>query len=408
MRILHAADIHLDSPLSGLRQRAGARGDEFANATRRAFQNLIQYAIDQKVELLVIAGDNYDGKHKDFSSLQFFAGQMRRLHQAGIRVVMIRGNHDAENQMTLTLPEGIHLLSPQHPETVEFGDLKLALHGQSYPKRDVKQNLAAIYPDPVAGFFNMGVLHSAVEGYGGAHAAYAPCSVGDLTGKGYDYWALGHVHSRIEIGTAPFIVYPGNLQARHVNEPGVKGATLITISGGSITAIEHVPLDVVRWARVTIDVSGADTIEKIAALMTRAIERARDDADRRTLAARIVLEGETPIHRNLKTESARLDAEAAEAALGAGDVWIERVEVGTTAPAATGAPDEAIAALYDAVEALKNGRSDREKFQEAIFALPNRFSTGLRKDAELEALDNAALNAILDDARDILLAKLSS
>nr|WP_298681668.1 DNA repair exonuclease [uncultured Dongia sp.] len=406
MRILHAADIHLDSPLAGLRQRAGARGDELADATRRAFENLVQYAIDQKVDLLVIAGDNYDGRHRDYSSLQFFAAQMRRLLKAGIRIVMIRGNHDAENQLVLTLPEGVRLLSVTQPETIEFDDLRLAIHGQSYPKRDVKDNLAQHYPDPVAGFFNLGVLHTAVEGYGGTHAAYAPCSVKDLIDKRYDYWALGHVHRRIEINRAPWIIYPGNLQARHVKESGAKGATLITVDGSSVSEVAHVPLDVVRWSEIEIDVSGAADIDDLAPLLTKALGKAADDAEDRTLAARVSLVGETKIHGRLKSETLRIDAEVAEAAEAAGDVWIERIEVATSHPARAEAPDEAIAALDDEVRRLKDGTIDREKLRETVFGMPGRFTAGLRRDADLEALDDAALDAIIEDACDLLKARL--
>lgn len=412
MRILHSADIHLDSPLYGLRKRAGARGDELANATRRAFENLIEHAIEQKVDLLVIAGDNYDGGHRDYGSLQFFASQMRRLQKAGIRVVMIRGNHDAENQLVLTLPDGIHLLSTQAPETIRFDDLKLAVHGQSYPRRDVKDNLAARYPDPVSGWFNLGVLHTAVEGFGGAHAPYAPCTLKELESKGYAYWALGHVHTRTEISTEPFIVYPGNLQARHVNEPGAKGASMLTIDDGKMIDLKHVPLDVVRWREVEVDLSGLKEMDELQGRMRDALGDAADGADRRTLAARITLRGETPLHARLKSDSARLDAEAGEAAISAGDVWIEQVEVRTSAPAETGVPDEAIAALDDAVKLLKlggveDGKTGRDELRAAVLSLPNRFTAALRKDAELDDLDDTALDAIIDDARDLLKVRLS-
>lgn len=213
MRFLHAADIHLDSPLDGLRQRAGARGDELAGATRRAFQNLVQFAIDQRVELLLIAGDNYDGRHRDYGSVLFFAREMDRLQRAGVRVVMIRGNHDAENQMELRMPPGIHLLRADQPDSIHFDDLGVAVHGQSYARRDVRKNLVANYPEPVAGYLNIGLLHTAVDGYGGAHERYAPCTVADLVARNYDYWALGHVHERNELSQSPWIIYPGNLHA---------------------------------------------------------------------------------------------------------------------------------------------------------------------------------------------------
>lgn len=405
MRILHAADIHLDSPLAGLRQRAGARGNELADATRRAFKNLIQYAVDQKVDVLVIAGDNYDGRHRDYGSLLFFAREMKRLDAAGIRVVMLRGNHDAENQMQLRLPEGVILLSAENPETILFDDLKLAIHGQSFARRDVRQNLAAHYPEAVAGCFNLGLLHTAVEGFGGTHQRYAPCTVKDLVSKRYEYWALGHVHARTEVEKEPFIVYPGNLQSRHINEPGEKGATLLTVSGGRIAEIRHVPLDVVRWARVEIDVSSAPSIDDVASLLDESLNRALDQASGRTLAARLVLIGETPLHGALKFQAARLEAEAARAADAAGDIWLEGIELKTLGSAAVPG-DEAIAALIAEAGLIKSGH--HEEFMQAVEALPKKLAAALRRDAGIDAIDPAMIDRLIDDARDLLVARLQA
>ncbi len=405
MLILHAADIHLDSPLSGLRKRAGARGDELADATRHAFKKLIQYAIDSRVALLLISGDNYDGRHRDYGSLLFFATQMLRLRDAGIQVVMIRGNHDAENQMRLKLPEGVHVLESDRAGTVTFPDLKVAVHGQSYPRREVRTNLAAAYPEGIAGYLNIGMLHTAVEGYGGAHQPYAPCTVADLVGKNYDYWALGHVHVRTEILSTPWIVYPGNLQGRHINEQGPKGATLITVASGKITAVEHVPLDVVRWARVEVDVSGLGTIDDISSLMEASIQQAVEEAEGRTLAARIVLKGQTSLHRAMKAEAARIDAECGNAALSVGDVWVESVVLETEDEIGPAAGDEAAAAVLTEAELMKAGA--REKVRGAVNVLPGKFSAALRQASGLDKIDDANLDSIIEDARDLLLAKLS-
>lgn len=408
MRFLHAADIHLDSPLMGLRRRAGARGDELADATRRAFSNLVQFALDQKIDLLLIAGDNYDGKHRDYGSLQFFAREMDRLHRAGTRVVMIRGNHDAENQMQLRMPDGVHLLSVERPESIPFPDLGVIVHGQSYPRRDVKQNLAAVYPDAVSGLLNIGLLHTAVDGFGGTHVAYAPCTVRDLKAKNYDYWALGHVHERTEIATDPWIVYPGNLQARHINEGGVKGATLVTVTGGRIAEVVGVPLDVVRWANLSVDISACSSIDDVSSAIETALLSAVDEADGRTVVARISVSGRTKLHRLLKLDAARLDAEAARAAESAGDVWIERVELKTQdADATSESASDALSVLIGEVEALKGSPDAREKVRDQVGALPKKFSAALRKEAGLDNVDDQMLDEIINDARDILLAKLA-
>src|SRR4051794_18438132 len=124
MRFLHASDIHLDSPLRGLRGRAGDRSHEIADAPRAAFVKLIDFAIEQQVDLLLLAGDNWDGGHSDYGSLLFFAEQMTRLSRMGIRVVMIQGNHDAENQLRLTMPENVRMMPTRGPCSEVFTDLE--------------------------------------------------------------------------------------------------------------------------------------------------------------------------------------------------------------------------------------------------------------------------------------------
>ncbi|HEY2446043.1 MAG TPA: DNA repair exonuclease [Rhizomicrobium sp.] len=409
MRFLHAADIHLDSPLAGLRQRAGARGDELAGATRRAFQNLVQFAIDQKVELLLIAGDNYDGRHRHYGSVLFFAREMERLQRAGVRVVLIRGNHDAENQMELRLPAGVRLLSPDGPESVGFEDLGVVVHGQSYPRRDVRHNLVATYPDPIAGRVNIGLLHTAVDGFGGTHERYAPCTVADLIAKNYDYWALGHVHERTEIATAPWIVYPGNLQARKISEAGSKGATLVTVTGGRISDVKAIPFDVARWTRLPIDVSSCEDIDEVSAAIDAALATEVDGADGRALVARLEIIGRTPLHRLLKTDPARLDAEAERAAEAAGDVWIEQIQL-MTEDTLDGHPAsaDALVDLVQGVKAIRANAADREMLRESIGALPKKLSVSLQREIGLEAVGDETLDRVIDDARDILLSKLMS
>lgn len=409
MRFLHAADIHLDSPLDGLRQRAGARGDELAGATRRAFQNLVQFAIDQRVELLLIAGDNYDGRHRDYGSVLFFAREMDRLQRAGVRVVMIRGNHDAENQMELRMPPGIHLLRADQPDSIHFDDLGVAVHGQSYARRDVRKNLVANYPEPVAGYLNIGLLHTAVDGYGGAHERYAPCTVADLVARNYDYWALGHVHERNELSQSPWIIYPGNLQARHINEAGDKGATLVHVSSGRIAEVEPVAFDVVRWKRLQIDVSACGEIDDVATAIDAALVEAVDRSEGRTLVVRLEIIGRALLHRALKADPSRLDAEIERASEVAGDVWIEQVQVLTTDALEEHPTNvDALGGLLRAVETFRGEPGARELLRQTVGALPNKLTTPLRREIGLESIDDEILDYILDDARDILLNNLRS
>ena len=227
-RFLHAADLHVDSPLKGIERYEGAPVEAIRGASRRAVANLVSAAIEERVAFVVLAGDIFEGDWRDFGTGLFFAQQLRRLGEEGIEVFLLAGNHDAAAHMTRQLewPANVTVFSTKAPQSVTHAASGTVLHGQGFATRAVEQDLAARYPEAVAGAFNIGVLHTALDGREG-HDPYAPTRVETLRGKGYDYWALGHVHAREVVSREPWIVFPGNLQARHLRETGSKGATLV-------------------------------------------------------------------------------------------------------------------------------------------------------------------------------------
>ena len=332
-RFLHAADIHLDSPLKGLAGLEGTAAERIRTATREALDRLVGLAIEEQVAFLIIAGDLYDGDWRDYKTGLFFVSQMGRLHEAGIPVYLLYGNHDAESQITrrLTLPDNVRVFGSRKPQSCQIDDLGVVLHGQSFGKRDVTDNLALAYPDPVNGAFNIGVLHTGLGGMGG-HENYAPCSLNDLVNKGYDYWALGHVHQAQVLNERPHIVFPGNLQGRHVRETGAKGASLVTVEGGEVMDLVTLHSDVVRWSLVPVDMENASNIGEAVDRVRHAIENAvATFADGRLLACRIQLRGRTEIHGQLLAAEDRLLAEARSSALGLGEdtAWVEKVVIAT-------------------------------------------------------------------------------
>ncbi|MCL4245062.1 MAG: DNA repair exonuclease, partial [Candidatus Dadabacteria bacterium] len=287
-RFIHTADIHLDSPLRGLEGMEGPAVERIRTATRKAFTNLVTEAVEREVDFVVIAGDLYDGDWRDYRTGLFFVAQMGRLARAGIPAFILYGNHDAESQITrrLTLPDNVKTFSAKKPETYVLEDIGAALHGQGYHKRDVTENLAASYPDPVPGAFNIGVLHTGMGGMGG-HENYAPCALAELVARGYDYWALGHVHQGSVLHERPHIVFPGNLQGRHVRETGPKGGHLITVEDNEITSFETLRTDVVRWEILKVDAGGCERISDAVEPVRSALEEAiKSRADRRKLACR--------------------------------------------------------------------------------------------------------------------------
>lgn len=357
-RFLHAADIHLDSPLRGLSRYEGAPVEALRGATRRALENLTRLAIDRQVDFLVIAGDLYDGDWKDYNTAQFLVRQMSRLDKAGIQVVVISGNHDAQSKLTrqLNLPPNVRSLSVARPETVLLEKVQVAIHGQGFEQAEVTTDLSQGYPPPHKSWFNLGLLHTSADGREG-HARYAPCSVEALKRHGYDYWALGHIHKREVLSEEPYVVFPGNIQGRHIREEGAKGVSLVTVEDGAVRSVEHLPVDVVRWAKLTLDLQGAaDTDEVLSALRTRLEEAARQAGDR-LLAARVELTGRGPVHSLLCADAERWTQEVR--ALGSqslGEVWIEKVRfLGSADPAEGELEDrhEVLASILHGVERLQ-------------------------------------------------------
>ena len=334
IRFIHAADPHLDSPLQGLEAHEGAPVEVLRGATRRAFENLVNLAIEESVDFVVIAGDLYDGDWKDYSTGLFFRAQMVRLQSKGTPVYLIAGNHDAASVITkkLSLPENVHVFSTRTTESLEVAGHPVTIHGRGFPNRAVPENLAIEYPMAVPGRFNLGLLHTSLTGRPG-HDTYAPCSVAELREKGYGYWALGHIHQPEVINKDPWIVFAGNCQGRHIKETGQRGCRLVTVSDSlQVAGVEWRSLDVVRWEELNVDLSGVETETDATRLVGDAMGKAVTAAEGRLVAVRIVLSGTTrlhgSLHRNDEHWNAQFQASAQD--LGAEAIWIERITVSTS------------------------------------------------------------------------------
>lgn len=256
---------------------------------------------------------------------------------------MIRGNHDAASVITrnLKLP-GIHVLRHDRPQSIVLEDLGVVVHGQSFANRSVTENLAAGYPDPITGLVNIGLLHTCLGGYA-EHENYAPCALEQLVGRGYDYWALGHIHERAVLHTEPYVVFAGNVQGRHVRECGAKGATVVDVIDGEMT-LRHHTVDRVRWARVQVDGGGVCDDSELLERAQTALQSAVDAADGRLLACRLEIDGITSAHGRLVQQQERLDSELRGLAtdLHAEQIWVEQIHWRTSAPRSSSVSDDAV------------------------------------------------------------------
>lgn len=336
-RFVHAADIHLDSPLHGLSKYEGLPVDEIRSATRAAFDNLVQCAIDEDVDFVVIAGDLFDGDWRDMGTGLHFAKAMGRLDQAGIPAFLLAGNHDAASVLSRTVPwpPNVRLFGSRRPETHRLPELSVAIHGQSFSTPAVTENLVLAYPPAEPHVFNIGMLHTALAGRQG-HADYAPCSIEDLRSRGYDYWALGHVHEFEIVSDEPYVVFPGNVQGRTIREIGAKGAVLITVADGEVASVERIELDVIRWVRLDVDCAGATIDEAEDLLRSALVGLHGTNASGRPLIARVTLVGETVEAGAFHDRAATLrdDVRAIASSISA-DLFVEKVRVGVTEPART-------------------------------------------------------------------------
>ncbi|MFV9631943.1 MAG: metallophosphoesterase family protein [Methanosarcinales archaeon] len=331
-KFLHAADIHLDSPLHKLDHYEGAPVEEIRQATRRTFEKLINLAIAEKVAFVLLAGDLYDGDWKDYNTGLYFASQMSKLRKAGISVYIIAGNHDAASKITKTLklPEGVKIFSADTSETVQMDELDVAIHGQSFATPSVKKDISSGYPYAIEGYFNIGMLHTCVTGMEG-HEPYAPCTLDGLQSRGYDYWALGHVHKHEVLLETPLTIFPGNIQGRNIRETGPKGCVLVTVDERRRPLANFKPLDVIRWFEIETDVSAAETGYDVVVIIGEHLERLLEENQELPLIVRLKIVGDSRAHNELASDMERWTSEMRSVAgdISGGKIWIEKVKLHT-------------------------------------------------------------------------------
>lgn len=313
-RFLHAADLHLDTPFSGITDVNEEVASALRDASLEAFDRLVETALERSATFVVLAGDIYDGPERGVRAQLRFAKGLERLAGAGVRTFVAHGNHDpigvGWSALSGRWPELVTVFGSSAVESVPVelsGEQVAVVHGISYSRREETRNLSLLFPgaspaassDLGAGGLQVGVLHCNV-GSNGEHASYAPCSIDDLRSRGIDYWALGHIHRRQIVCSGgsgsgdPWVVYPGNTQARSPkpSECGPKGALLVEVDGLEVADLEFVPLDGVRFATVDLDVSDLSDLDELVGRLSEKASSCLREAEGRKLVMRAVLRGD--------------------------------------------------------------------------------------------------------------------
>lgn len=374
-RFLHTADLHLDSPLVALALRDPALAESVGIATRTALTRIVDLCLAEKVDALLIAGDLWDGSQTSAKTPGFLKQELARLGEAGVRSFVIRGNHDAMSRVTRELdpPPGTTIFdSRPRTERFEAGGLAVAIHGVSFAEPSAPGSLLPLYPPAQTGAFNIGMMHTSLNGSAG-HDIYAPCSLADLEAHGYDYWALGHIHRRMEHRGRAAVVMPGVPQGRDIGESGPASVTLGVVDETGLR-LEQRSVALLRFDRLAVDLAGsADWGDAVAALDRALREAATLPRPEEHLVLRPRLTGNTPLAWRIARDLDRLTDEARASASGMAGLWIDRLENAT---------------------ALSSGAE-----RDGAGNLPDDLLRLLREDL---ADDPALSNAVADMARDLL------
>jgi exonuclease SbcD len=303
LRFIHTADLHLDSSFKGLQQLPENIRQRIVQSTLTAFNNMIDGAIDQKVDFVLFAGDIYDRASRSLrAQLQFKRG-IERLSEEGISSYIIHGNHDPleGKYISLEWPETVHFFGSDRVTRIPFlkkNQEVASIYGFSYAMSKVTENKAKEFSKQQSDSFSIALLHTNCDG-AADHENYAPCTKRDLLDAGFDYWALGHVHTRKVLHEYPPIVYPGNLQGRHIREQGEKGFYYVEVDSLKNITLSFQPVQDVLWLEEEIDFTEINQIDDVFQLMDDRRHQLHGCYPETPLIVRIIGKGETSLGEEL-------------------------------------------------------------------------------------------------------------
>jgi exonuclease SbcD len=375
---IHTADLHLDSPFSGLRQVGVTVASLIKDATFRAFDNVVDLAIRRKVDFFLVAGDVYDASDRSLRAQLKFADGLGRLAQAGIRSFVCHGNHDPLDGWSASLrwPEEVHIFGPDL-ESIPLalgGEDVVVVQGISYPKSQIDEDFGKGFHRQGSYPFQIGLFHCSL-GSDPAHETYAPRTMDELAAADLDYWALGHVHTqRVLKEGHPFIAYPGNTQGLHIREVGARGCLVVQVDGqGTVNACFE-PTDAVRWFSKNIQIDDLETEADLIEALEKVCDEIRHEAQERPAIARISLVGRGVLHPVLRRPQVVGDLTERFRETGlesAPPLWIEGIQVHTRSPIDLDARRNSADFLGEVLRLIENSRQNPGGLQEMINELYN-------------------------------------
>ncbi len=310
MRFIHTADLHLGTPFTGISKLSPEFGKILADATYQAFEEIVTLAIRERVSFLIISGDIYDSEERRIYGQLVVRKQLQRLSDAGIRAYIVFGNHDPLSGWSAHIkwPEGVQVMPGDAPKVAYFpsdDDRRAAIVGMSFAEKAVSENLAVRFPRKERGWpVTIGLLH-ATAGAGSGHEPYAPCSVQDLVESGYDYWALGHIHTPVILReNNPAIIYSGNPQGRDFGEGGPRGCYLVTLKATGTVVHEFIETCKIRWEEHEISIDGMEDTDALITAIESAIAEIRANSGGKGIICRFTLTGRGPVHAVLARDGA--------------------------------------------------------------------------------------------------------
>ncbi|MCE5338868.1 MAG: DNA repair exonuclease [Methanomicrobiaceae archaeon] len=341
LKFVHTADLHLGSPLASRSVKEEAVASRLIRATFEGFENIIELCIREDVDFLLISGDIYDSADREIYEQLTFRKYLKRLSDAGMPVYLAFGNHDPLDGWAARIdwPRNVHIMSGDEPECAFFkgrDGRETVIVGMSYRTRETYDNLAVQFPQKEKDWpFTIGMLHCTLDtGFG--HEPYSPCLVSDLVERGYDYWALGHIHKPGVIRESrPAIVYPGNPQGRDIGESGPRGCYLVSVDSKYNAEIRFIETAPILWEEAEVSIEGiemeGDLLERIHDTLTRIRRNSHGTA----VLCRLTLTGRGRVHAALVREGtvSQIIQSFRDDEVGKADfVLIERIVDRTEAP----------------------------------------------------------------------------